>query len=148
MNHFNIQKPVRDRRRLVLALTALGLAGAIAVNRALVHGPGFSPVLAKLKWLPLRCPLNFLTGLECPLCGLGRSVLALAYGDLSAAWQFNPAGPTLVAVALSLLFSYVLSPVRFSLSICFLKTFWRSLHPSWKYLGLSLYLLVFVLRNL
>jgi hypothetical protein len=37
-----------------------------------------------------RCPFKILTGLPCPTCGATRACLALARGDLAAAWVFNP----------------------------------------------------------
>lgn len=43
--------------------------------------------------LPGTCFLRRTTGLPCPGCGLTRSFVSIAHGDLLAAWQFNPAGP-------------------------------------------------------
>ena len=39
----------------------------------------------------LPCPVHWLTGWQCPGCGVTRMMLALAQGDLSAAWRSNPA---------------------------------------------------------
>ncbi len=49
------------------------------------------------------CPLRTITGIPCPFCGLTRSVTATARLDLPAAFDFNPAGIAVVAVALLLL---------------------------------------------
>ncbi len=35
------------------------------------------------------CPLETLTGRECPGCGSTRALSSLARGDLAAAWGFN-----------------------------------------------------------
>ena len=48
--------------------------------------------------LPELCTLRRLTGLSCPGCGLTRCFIALAHGDLAAAWQLNPAGIWLFAI--------------------------------------------------
>lgn len=39
-------------------------------------------------WMP-KCPLYFLTGLQCPGCGSQRAIHALLHGDLSAAMGHN-----------------------------------------------------------
>lgn len=41
--------------------------------------------------LSLPCPIHFATGLACPGCGITRFFLALADGDIGAAWAANPA---------------------------------------------------------
>jgi len=59
-----------------------------------------------IGWLQnnlLPCPFKKLTGWDCPLCGLQRSVLALLNGDLIKSLQFFPATiPLLIAVALGI----------------------------------------------
>jgi len=42
--------------------------------------------------LPEICLLRRFLGWECPGCGLTRSFVALAHGELGRAWHFNPAG--------------------------------------------------------
>jgi hypothetical protein len=46
---------------------------------------------------PLRglCLLHEALAIECPLCGMTRSFVSLAHGDLGAALRFHPAGPLL-----------------------------------------------------
>lgn len=39
--------------------------------------------------MPL-CPLKLATDYPCPTCGLSRGVLAIARGDILAAWLYNP----------------------------------------------------------
>ena len=43
-----------------------------------------------VEWPPLLCPFRVVTGLPCPTCGSTRALLALAAGDVSAAWRWNP----------------------------------------------------------
>ena len=58
--------------------------------------------LIPLEWiagLPVLCPLRFLTGLPCPGCGMTRSLVALAHGDLAGSLFFHPLGPVVAVVA-------------------------------------------------
>jgi len=48
----------------------------------------------------LICPFRFLTGIPCPGCGMTRSFLAIARGDLSQAVFYNLFGPVLFAIFL------------------------------------------------
>ncbi|XZF12846.1 DUF2752 domain-containing protein [Chitinophagaceae bacterium MMS25-I14] len=50
----------------------------------------------------LSCPFKRLTGLDCPGCGMQRSVIALLRGDFSASWHMYPAGIVLIIAALFL----------------------------------------------
>ena len=70
---------------LVPTLPALVLVAAALVPPAWLDGG------------PPLCPFRWATGLPCPGCGLTRSVVALAHGDLSGAWFFHPLGPLAVA---------------------------------------------------
>lgn len=48
------------------------------------------------SYIPLKCPLHFVLGIQCPTCGLGRSLCALLLGDLKSSWHFHPLGPALL----------------------------------------------------
>ena len=71
-------------------LSALGLVGA-GTAWAGVGPDGFA-------FLP--CPSRLLADMMCPGCGMTRACLALARGDLAAAWSYNPFSLALVAVVL------------------------------------------------
>lgn len=47
--------------------------------------------------LPGLCLARTVLSMDCPLCGMTRSFVALAHGDLGAALGFHPAGPLLFA---------------------------------------------------
>ena len=56
------------------------------------------------------CVFSWLTGWPCPSCGSGRSVRALAQGDLATAWSVNPLGvPATLLVATTAIAAIVLT---------------------------------------
>ena len=66
-------------------------ATAVLVGAMALLGAGF------FQGLPDLCLFHRLTGLDCPTCGLTRSIAAAARLDLGAAWRFHPFGPFLLA---------------------------------------------------
>src|SRR3954465_15376423 len=75
-----------------------------AVDRAVYVGMGASLVAAPLLSPhtldagPVLCPFRRLTGLPCPGCGMSRSFVALAHGDISDAFAYNRLRPLLMAI--------------------------------------------------
>ncbi|MBQ0985395.1 DUF2752 domain-containing protein [Streptomyces sp. F63] len=65
-----------------LSVLAAGAAGAVHLYGTNPHEAG--------QWL-LRCPFNWLTGLDCPTCGATRMVYDLMHGDVVAAFHDNAA---------------------------------------------------------
>jgi len=55
------------------------------------------------------CPLKVLTGLECPGCGTGRAVPALAHGDLPAALDHHLILPIIAPLVIVSLVGVVLN---------------------------------------
>lgn len=80
---------------LALCLVVLGLACTLSVR-------GGEQVLLPLRGiaLPELCTSKRFWGLACPGCGLTRSFISLAHGDLRQAWSYNPAGIWLFAIML------------------------------------------------
>ena len=68
-----------DDRSLALLL-ALGALSAVAI----------APFLPWLAPLAPPCPFHAITGVPCPGCGSTRAALALARGDVFAAFGWNP----------------------------------------------------------
>jgi len=79
----------RRHRWLLVGILFSPLVGASLYNRGF-HIPG------------LICPLYHFTGIPCPSCGLTRSFMAVARGDLMRAVQFHAFGPLLYGVFLLL----------------------------------------------
>jgi Protein of unknown function (DUF2752) len=90
----------------------LGLAGLAATQLAaaawLVPAGDARDRVALPGGAPLRGMCLFHEGLDldCPMCGMTRSFVALAHGDLAAALRFHPAGP-LLFVAMAVLVAAV-----------------------------------------
>jgi len=73
---------------LLISLAVISLAGLLEVRsdqRVFVHGFPACP-------LPEMCMSRTWLGLECPGCGLTRSFVHLAHGDLSASWRLHRLG--------------------------------------------------------
>ncbi|HEV7588813.1 MAG TPA: DUF2752 domain-containing protein [Longimicrobium sp.] len=56
---------------------------------ALVGGFGSVPFLRTLPGVPL-CPVKWLTGQDCPTCGVTRALFALLHGSVGEAAALNP----------------------------------------------------------
>lgn len=65
---------------------------------------GAFATMNRLPDLPL-CPVHYLTGMECPTCGVTRSVWYLLHGNCAGGLQSNPLGLIVVAVLLRRLVS-------------------------------------------
>ncbi len=62
--------------------------------------------------LGATCWFRAVFGLDCPLCGMTRSFVALAHGELSAALRFHPAGPLLFAAMVAALIALGVVAIR------------------------------------
>ncbi len=90
-----------SRERLKTGLGGVALLASLALARGLATASPSSVHVAGHE-LPVVCPSRLLFGVNCPGCGMTRSVLLTLGGDLRGALDVNPAGPFLV-VALILL---------------------------------------------
>lgn len=94
-----------DLAGAALAATQLGLAAVLVPRGDTVAWPDGSP-------LGIACLSRALLHVECPLCGMTRSFVALAHGDLRAALGFHPAGPLLFVAMLIFVAAVVVAWVR------------------------------------
>jgi len=78
-----------------LGFAGIPLAGAFALNWN--------------EHLPrLTCPILYFTGIPCPTCGMTRSFMAIARGDIEQAISFHLLGPVVFLVFLILFFHVLL----------------------------------------
>ena len=74
-------------------LLLIGAIVIVALSAALnVRPEGRVGVPGVDQPLPGVCSFRRMTGQPCPGCGLTRSFISIAHGDLGAAWRFNPSG--------------------------------------------------------
>lgn len=78
----------------------LALSAGVMVLAAILTVREQTQVLIPLTSIPLPelCMARRWFDLGCPGCGMTRCFIALAHGDLAAAWSYNPAGLLLFAV--------------------------------------------------
>lgn len=90
-----------SRESLQTGLTGAALLASLALARGLAAA---SPAAVRVAGheLPVICPSRLLFGVNCPGCGMTRSVLLTLGGDLRGALDVNPAGPFLVVVLILL----------------------------------------------
>ncbi len=93
----NILKMKRPNLFSPRLLILLGFPLSLFLVHQLVHQMGSVTSVAQLSLWP--CPLKFLTGWNCPTCGLTRSLIAAWSGDLSQSYSYHFAGPLLLAAA-------------------------------------------------
>lgn len=110
-------------RLLDLALGALlGSQLALAawlvpVGDRVVFGDGTSP--------GVLCLTRALFGVPCPFCGMTRSFVALAHGDLAGAFASHPAGPLLFAAMLACVAAIGVVALRRARPLVQRPRFWR-----------------------
>jgi hypothetical protein len=119
----HISTVISGARSFRFVLTAGFFAGLLALNFLTRRGWA---VEEAARLMPLRCPLFFLTGIQCPTCGLGRSVVAALTGEIGLSLHYHPFGVPLVVSTFLALFGWWFFPQRLSLflsrSVSFLRT--------------------------
>jgi hypothetical protein len=72
----------------------LALSAGVLLLAAVLSIHSGTQVLLPLIDMPLPelCTMRRMTGISCPGCGLTRSFISLAHGDLRSSWLYNPAG--------------------------------------------------------
>lgn len=98
----------RSAERGVAPLTTqlVALAAAGALGAAFVISP------AQVEDGPIICPLRRLTGLPCPGCGLTRSWVHLAHGQIGESLAAHPFGAVAALAAVALVATVALALVR------------------------------------
>lgn len=89
------------------ALAAAQLAGAAVL---VPRGDGLA--LPDGRPLGAACLSHTLLGVDCPLCGMTRSFVAIAHGQLDRALAFHPGGPILFLATVATLIAVVITAAR------------------------------------
>jgi hypothetical protein len=87
----------RDNSRLATVAAVVLLVAGISLQH---RDDGRVGVPGVLPPLPHSCALKHRLGLDCPLCGLTRSVIDTLHGHPATAFGRHPAGPLLVTASL------------------------------------------------
>ena len=95
-----------DRRRTPVTTQVVAVGATAALAAAFVISPGH------VEDGPVICPFRRLTGLPCPGCGLTRSWVYLAHGQVRDALAAHPFGAVAALAALVLVGAVVLASVR------------------------------------
>lgn len=80
----------------VWLLLGIGVAGFAWLMS--VRPDGETITLPLVGQLPELCTLKRTFEIDCPGCGLTRSIVALVGGDVTASWRYNPMGMAIFAV--------------------------------------------------
>ena len=89
-----VGRSAAGRPDVLFHVVLLVLCGGVPVLSLALSVEHKSQVVVPLigRPLPELCFWRRMTGLDCPGCGLTRCFIALAHGDVAAAWRYNPAG--------------------------------------------------------
>jgi hypothetical protein len=100
---------LRDRHWTMLWISLAVAIGAFSLQTDARDRVG--PTWLSGVWLPELCGSRALFGVECPGCGLTRSFIALAHGDLAGSFAYHRVG-WLLAMAVLLQFPYRILSLR------------------------------------
>ncbi|WP_218110234.1 DUF2752 domain-containing protein [Oligoflexus tunisiensis] len=100
---------IRDSKRAIAGiLLVLFWIGLGLVHDLPLSAEGWAALV------PLRCPLSFLFDIQCPTCGLGRSLVAAALFHGRESLHFHPLGLPLFWGGQILLLGWMLGPRSWS----------------------------------
>ncbi len=108
-------------------IAAIGLSACVGVALFFLLAP-ISVESANL-WVPLKCPLHFLTGIHCPTCGLGRSIMSAAAGEWRLSVHYHPLGIPLLVSCIGWASLVWLAPQRWLAIQNWLSTHYQNHRP-------------------
>jgi hypothetical protein len=118
--------PVRRRLDAVIALSGaliLAAGALLRIDGGQVLWPGGAALGA-------TCWSRELLGLTCPMCGLTRSVIALAHGELGASLAFHPGGVLVVLMLLGSVLGAAFAAVTGRRAISARPGYWRAMEAT------------------
>lgn len=63
-------------------------------------------------FLPVKCPIRWLTGISCPGCGIKRALISVCKLDFARAWYYNPVIFYLIPAVPVMLIAYLRNAKR------------------------------------
>ena len=87
---------------------------------------GFLALIAVYGPVHIPCLFTTATGIQCPACGLTRSVAAIARGDLAASLAYHPMGILLAGSAIAA----ILAPTQTLRAQAAISAAWNGLSPA------------------
>jgi hypothetical protein len=87
---------------------------------------GFLALIAVYGPVHIPCLFSTVTGIQCPACGMTRSVASIARGDLEASLAYHPIGILLAGSALAA----ILIPTRTLRAQAAISAAWTGLAPA------------------
>lgn len=116
----------------------LGLALLVLLLAATLQATGGTRVVIPIAGiqLPELCSARRWLGLECPGCGMTRSLISIMHGRLADAWRFNPAGFLVFGVIAFQIPYRVWQLTRLRHGLPSLNPAWLNL--SWAFVGAAL----------
>lgn len=88
-----------ERRHHIEYLVLCGVAVLLSFVLSASGDKVLAPVPGGARALPPLCPMKALTGWDCPGCGLTRSFVAFAHGDVAGSLHYHRVGIALFLVA-------------------------------------------------
>jgi hypothetical protein len=104
-----LERRLRERHREMLWLSLAVVVGVLVLQ--VTPSGKVAPVWFPQLTLPETCGSRLWFGVACPGCGLTRSFIALAQGDVARSFTYNRVG-WLLALAVLLQFPYRLLALR------------------------------------
>ena len=102
-----------------------GLAASQLAVAAWLAPAGDQLLLSDGTPLGGMCLSRELFGITCPFCGMARSFVALAHGDLGAAFGFHPAGPLLFVAMVACVIAIIVVAARRTRPLVQRPRFWQ-----------------------
>jgi hypothetical protein len=100
MSH-DTPRSARTEQLWILALALLAVAGSVVLQPSQDGGlSAYLPVIRARVSVPETCFWSRFFGISCPGCGLTRSFVHIARGDLRTAVQWNIMGPVVFLICL------------------------------------------------
>lgn len=83
ISSINKKLPIIQMTTKAIRLSIMAIAALVVICFYFIYSPAESTLFPK-------CVFHWLTGFECPACGLQRALHALLHGEIAEAYRYNP----------------------------------------------------------